>query len=64
MLLVLDKSKKAIHKSGKLFIGLTTKPICYELQIRSETTQLILNDSNHIRRMHFICFLGKKGFHC
>lgn len=37
------KSKKAIPKKGKLFIGLTTKP-SYELQSRSKTTQLILND--------------------
>ncbi len=33
------KIKKAIHKSGKLFIGLTTKP-CHALQGRDETTQL------------------------
>ena len=36
------KSKKAIPVKGKLFIGLTTKPR-YELQIRSKTTQLILD---------------------
>lgn len=36
------KIKKAIPVKGKLFIGLTTKP-SYELQIRSKTTQLILN---------------------
>jgi hypothetical protein len=36
------KIKKAIHKSGKLFIGLTTKP-CYELQSRSENNTTILD---------------------
>jgi hypothetical protein len=36
------KIKKAIHKSGKLFIGLTTKP-CYELQSRSENNTTALD---------------------
>jgi len=44
------KIKKAIHKSGKLFIGLTTKP-CYELQSRSENNTTILD-----------AFFGQKRF--
>jgi hypothetical protein len=43
------KIKKAIHKSGKLFIGLTTKP-CHALQRRDENNTTILD-----------AFLGQKS---
>ena len=35
------KNKKAVHKSGKLFIGLTTKPAA-SYKVAAKTTQLSL----------------------